>query len=114
MAYIDAATTKKIRVALKEKFPKVKFRVSKSGHLSLNVSVDASPYFEDGDIKDVNPYWVDKNYEGEQRDFLQGVLSTIKTAGEWYDKSDIMTDYFDTAFYYHINIGGYGRPHKKV
>jgi len=33
---------------------------------------------------------------------------------EWYDRSDAMTDYFDTAFYYNISIGDYNKPYEKV
>jgi len=29
----------------------------------------------------------------------------------WYDYSDIMTDYFDTAYYLHINIGRWDKPY---
>lgn len=29
----------------------------------------------------------------------------------WYDNSDIMTDYFDTAYYLDINIGRWDRPY---
>ena len=29
----------------------------------------------------------------------------------WYDNSDAMTDYFDTAYYLHINVGRWDRPY---
>lgn len=29
-----------------------------------------------------------------------------------YDKSDPMTDYFNTAYYYHINVGKWNRPYE--
>lgn len=31
---------------------------------------------------------------------------------KWYDNSDMMTDYFDIAYYISINIGGWKKPYK--
>jgi hypothetical protein len=33
---------------------------------------------------------------------------------EWYDNSDSMTDYFDTAYYLRINVGQFDRPYVLV
>ena len=33
---------------------------------------------------------------------------------EWYDRSDAMTDYFDTAFYYNISVGDWRKPYEYV
>ena len=30
----------------------------------------------------------------------------------WFDKSDIMTDYFHTAYFLDINIGQWNKPYK--
>jgi hypothetical protein len=30
----------------------------------------------------------------------------------WYDNSDIMTDYFDVAYYNNINIGKWDKPYE--
>ena len=30
----------------------------------------------------------------------------------WYDNSDSMTDYFDTAYFMYINIGNYDKPYQ--
>ena len=30
---------------------------------------------------------------------------------KWYDKSDAMVDYFDTAYYIDINIGKWNKPY---
>ena len=30
---------------------------------------------------------------------------------KWYDKSDAMVDYFDTAYYVDINIGKWNKPY---
>lgn len=35
---------------------------------------------------------------------VKDINDTIKTVGNWYDRSDSMSDYFDTAFYYNIKL----------
>jgi hypothetical protein len=38
-------------------------------------------------------------------------LTAAMRGNLWYDNSDIMTDYFDTAYYLHINVGRWRRPY---
>jgi hypothetical protein len=38
-------------------------------------------------------------------------LTAAMRGNLWYDNSDIMTDYFDTAYYLHINVGRWDRPY---
>lgn len=59
---------------------------------------------------DVNPYWVDMNYSGVSQAFLNEAVTALKAA-DWYDRSDAMTDYFDTAYYYHIEVGKWNKPY---
>lgn len=61
---------------------------------------------------DVNVYWIDEYYCGAVKNFLNEVLAAIKTAGEWFDESDSMTDYFHTAFYIDINVGRWDKPYQ--
>ena len=30
----------------------------------------------------------------------------------WYDNSDAMTDYFDTAYYTHVSVGKWNKPYE--
>jgi hypothetical protein len=59
----------------------------------------------------VNPYWFQIHYKGKSLEFLTEAIEALKSAG-WYDKSDIMTDYFNTAYYFDINVGHYTSPYK--
>lgn len=59
----------------------------------------------------VNQYYVEDHYSGEVKEFLIKAVNALKSAG-WYDNSDAMTDYFDTAYYFHINIGKWDNPYK--
>ena len=115
MAHMTAEKAKLIRQALKAQFPSCKFSVRKEGNLSINVSIMKSPFFEDGEQHMVNHYWIDQHYEDEaQASFLKTVLGIIEREGDYYDRSDVMTDYFDCAFYIHMNVGQYDKPHVRL
>ena len=59
---------------------------------------------------DVNPYWFQEHYNGESYHFLKEAIDALKSAN-WYDRSDAQTDYFDTAYYYDINVGSWNKPY---
>lgn len=62
---------------------------------------------------DVNTYWIDDNYSGKVREFLLALEKAMKGA-DWYDRSDIQTDYFDTAYYIDINVGRWDKPYQLI
>ena len=45
----------------------------------------------------------EKTFSGDALDLIKGVIESIKC--EYYDHSDPMTDYFNTAYYYDLSIG---------
>lgn len=135
MAYINANEVKEIREQLKARFPNLKFGCRKgSGSLSVDVTIKSGDidFFENYNrvvsarpgayrggqpaekSMQVNQYWLSEHFEGVALETLQGVMDVIKTAPsrKWYDKSDAMTDYFDTAFYIHLNIGEWNKPYQ--
>jgi hypothetical protein len=60
---------------------------------------------------DVNPYWYQEHFTGECKAFFDEVFTAIKSA-DWYDESDAMTDYFNTAYYFDINVGRWNKPYQ--
>jgi len=58
----------------------------------------------------VNQYWIDEHYTGVSLEFLKQVKDAMQ-AGDWYDRSDAQIDYFDTAYYYDINVGSWNTPY---
>ena len=58
----------------------------------------------------VNPYWFQDHYDGVAKEFLSEAFAALKSA-DYYDNSDAMTDYFDTAYYFDINIGNWNKPY---
>ena len=58
----------------------------------------------------VNPYWFQDHYDGDAKAFLTEAFKALKSA-DWYDESNAMIDYFNTAYYVDVNIGKWDRPY---
>jgi len=141
MAYISAEDVKAIRTELKQAFPTWKFGVRKgAGSLSVDVSVlqGNSDFIEDYCAQDldagqaqwvrkdrtiqINHYWIDAHWghAPEAKEALKKINEIMHNAPgraggkRFYDNSDAMTDYFDTAFYTHLNIGQWNKPYALV
>lgn len=125
MAYISTEEVREIRNELKAQFPQFKFSVRKEHHSSVHVtiksgSVDFGDILRDGNFgTDINQYHL-HNY-GEHADLFNSIIDVIKTApgnaegGKvWFDKSDSMTDYFHTAFYFQLAVGDWNKPYVKA
>ena len=128
MAYIKTEEVSAIRNELKKRFGHtgLKFGVRKEHHSSVHVTIKAGPidfsdiykdHYGSGDhYAQINPYHL-SNY-GQHQPLFEEIIKIIKTAPalaeggrEWFDKSDIMTDYFHTAFYINLNVGEYDKPY---
>ncbi len=128
MAYITAQDVKAIREELKTAFPKWKFSVRKgSGSLSVDVTilrgtVDFSENFLGRRHCQVNQYWIDSHWTDlEAKEALKRINEIMHNAPgradprrKFYDNSDAMTDYFDTAFYTHLSIGQWDKDYECV
>ena len=117
MAYVSNEKKSKISAALKPIFKSygVKATVARNSHKStLVVNISAGDIDFGADYLQVNVYHIDKNHVGKARFFLNEVLDAIKSTGDWYDNSDAMTDYFNTAFYIDINVGRWDKPYKNT
>lgn len=121
MAYISTETVAKIRKVIKEVFPtpSYKFSIRRDNSGSLRVAVLKSPYdmselTDDYGYSSINQYHMDQ-YDGiigqDATEFLRDIKAIIVEAGDWWDKSDAMTDYFNTAFYYNISVGNYEKDY---
>ena len=123
MAYMNKENATLIRNALKVAFPNIKFAVRKDTH-SIHVTIASSDIdFSDLDKEGV---WGVKGYAqinqfhlhqyGRHETLLTKIVDIIKTApaDKWYDRSDSMSDYFDTAFYIHLNVGAWDKPYVYV
>ena len=57
----------------------------------------------------VNPYHFKEHYSGEALELMTKIVKSMYSA-DYYDNSDAQTDYFDTAYYVHVNIGRWDKP----
>ena len=134
MAYIRTDEVAEIRKALKEKFGKsLKFSVRRQHHSSVDVSiVSGNVDFYDGSMDSTDKYngrvhkfdghsqineYYPEHY-GKHAKMFEDIVKIMKTAPAnakggraWYDNSDAMTDYFDTAYYTHISVGKWDKPY---
>ena len=124
MAYINAKDVQAIRKELKENFKDFKFSVTKSHSSSVNVTilsgpVDFSDITDESGYAQINQYWLDRT--GDHKAMFEKMIDIIKTApmrGDgynkqgWFDKSDAMTDYFHTAYYFNVNVGKWSQPYQ--
>ena len=61
----------------------------------------------------VNPYWAHEHFSGAARDFLVAAIDALK-GPDYFDHSDIQTDYFHRSHYVDINIGRWDKPYAVV
>lgn len=64
------------------------------------------------DYIDVNPYHYKTHFTGQPLAFVTELMSAMNE-GNW-DKSDIMTDYFNVGWYVGVYIGRYDEPYVMV
>ena len=74
------------------------------------MSQDQIDYIRKNQSVDVNPYWFQEHFSGKAKKFLSEAFKAMKSA-DWYDESDAMTDYFNTAYYVDVNIGKWNKPY---
>lgn len=73
-------------------------------------SEDQVAYIRKNQSVDVNPYWFQDHFTGKAKSFLTEAFRALKGA-DWYDESDAMVDYFNTAYYVSVNIGKWNKPY---
>jgi len=123
MAYFSQDDKKVVAAAVKPILKKygVKGSLSVRNHSTVVLTLTAGKvdFFKDGNIDpenrkwgiDVNPYWFQDHYSGKALKFLAEIIPALKSAN-WYDDSDIQTDYFNTAYYFDVKVGNWKKPYQ--
>jgi len=62
---------------------------------------------------DVNVYWFDELFTGVANEFLAEVIPALK-GKNWFNNSDIQTDYFHVKHYFSIKIGKWNSAYKLI
>lgn len=71
--------------------------------------IDNLLFYKNNGYLTVNHYYLERSFNGIALEYLQKAYA-IMTTGH-YDNSDVMTDYFDCAWYNHITIGKGDKPY---
>ena len=89
----------------------MKGTVSVKNHSTLQVNLTEGAIDVPG-RHDINHFWIDKNYADNPvaRDFLLE-LKDAMLGHDYFDKSDIMTDYFHCSHYINICVGRWNKPY---
>ena len=137
MAYISTDDVKHIRNTLKKELPQFKFSVVRDHTSSVTIALMKGPAFKDYEYFDrythetkigtlnedhhqINQYHLESFYGKENAKILDKIHSIALTAPAknggkvWYNNSDAMIDYFDTAYYVHIEVGKWNKQYEVV
>ena len=121
MAYMNQEKKARIKAALDKVLKPlgIKYSLRVQNYMSITCTIRSAPFnmladrikpsqFEQG-YAQVNPYWFTDHYEPRSANVLKQVVDAMQAA-DYYDRSDAMVDYFETAYYFHVNIGSYDKP----
>lgn len=124
MAYMDQTTKKQIAAELKKVIPAGwKYSVAVDNHSTIVLTIASAPVdlykiakgqagyggSMQGHVQ-INPHCMDKHFEKtEVADVMAKVQKVLYGCG-YYDDSDLMTDYFNCAYYVHMQIGKWDKP----
>ena len=61
----------------------------------------------------VNTYWYHEHFDGKAKEFLSEIIPAMK-GPDFFDHSDIQTDYFHCSHYIDVNIGKWNQPYALV
>lgn len=123
--------SKEIRQELKAQFPDHKFSVRKEHGIAIAVALMEAPespfanletttgHTHEGEYAQLNHYHIKQDWEGnwvsngyyltaEAAQLLNQVVD-IGNRDNW-DNSDLMTDYFDVNYYFHLAVGKWDKP----
>ena len=114
MAYVSKETKKELAPVIKKVLAEygVKGTIKVNHYSTLVVTLRKIPagLFTAEEIENgVNVYHIERFFEGTAKKFLTKLLAAMK-GEKWYDNSDAMTDYFDTAWYNSIKFGEWNKP----
>ena len=115
MAYVSKETKKElapeIKKVLAEFGVKGTIKVDHGSTLCVTLrKVPAGLFGRDAlALSEINVYHIDTFYDGTARKFLNKLLAAMK-GDKWYDNTNSMIYYFDTAWYNSIKIGEWDKP----
>lgn len=123
MAYMNQEKKATIAAELKKVIPASwKWSLSVRHHSAIRLCISAapidliaehlpSPHLTGKETYlQLNEYHLEQAYKGELLETFKRIKDALNI-GNW-DKSDVMTDYFDVGHYVHLHIGQWDKPFK--
>lgn len=129
MAYMNQDKKKVIKTNLDKVLKPlgIKYSLRVDNHMSINCTIRSGKVDFIGNCKtktgdkfsmtternhmQVNLFWLEDHFSDKPLEILQQVSQALKSA-DYYDRSDAMIDYFDTAYYMHLNVGDWDKPYQ--
>ena len=97
-------------LVLTVKSGKIDFISNYNAIQSKKIRPDHLPFHPATDNLDVNPYWYHEHFDGKALEFLKEVIPAMK-GPEYFDHSDIQSDYFHCSHYFDVQIGKWDKPY---
>lgn len=72
---------------------------------------DTKPREEKPTYLQLSGHWLESNFNGQPLLFLKELFDAMR-GPDWFDHSDIQTDYFHVAHYVDVNVGKWNKPYK--
>lgn len=111
MAYIPKERVKEIRTTLKSMFPRTKFSITNEHHSGVRIVILKSDVNFDVDYRQVNEFYINENYSGEQRMMLNTINQIASEGTTYYETGDYGTQ---PSHYVWITIGQWDKPFQHV
>jgi hypothetical protein len=118
MPIITIDQVKNIRQALKQKYPTIKFSVTRENYSTVDVSlisgnIDFSDILQENGYISINHYYIDERYN-DHKEFFKSVRDIIYSSGGYNDNNEYSSSDYGTFpdFYVHISVGKYDKPYK--
>jgi hypothetical protein len=112
MAYVSKEDKAKLAPSIRAVLKKynMKGTISVRHHSTLVVKVRQGAIDFGSNVIDVNTYWIHEHYKGKAKAFLTELLEAMK-GPDFFDHSDLMTDYFHRSHYTDIRIGTWDKQY---
>jgi len=115
MAFMSQENKKELAPAIKAVLKKYNTKASISvrhhSTLMVNIKQSAIPFDLDGrTYKTINSVY---DLTGTEKDFITELFAAMDGLGDLknFDRSDVMTDYFNVGWYTQINVGTFSKPY---
>ena len=108
MAYISTEQVKEIRKELNKAFPGIKFGVKRERYAVIQITIKSSPFFPGIDYKQVNPYSIERNYTGEEAQFLRQVVDIAEKGQTHHETCDYGRQ---PSYYIYMYVGSLEKSH---